>query len=107
MLQRDLDRVQRSGQIAGLVASVDDNGRTIRARDGVAQLGTHRQIPWDSEFRIASTTKTFVLQLVDEGQLSLDDTVQKWLPGLIAGNGNDGSKITIRELLGQTSGLFN
>ena len=111
VLQRDLDRVQRSGDIVGLLASVEDNGRTIRARAGVAQLGTRKQVPWNAEFRIASTTKAFVstvvLQLVDEGKLSLDDTVEKWLPGLIKGNGNDGSNITIRQLLGQTSGLFN
>lgn len=108
---RDLDRVQRSGDIPGLVADFDDNGREIRARDGVARLGGKQKMPWNGEFRIASTTKTFVatvaLQLVDEGKLSLDDTVEKWLPGLIKGNGNDGSKITVRELLGQTSGLYN
>jgi D-alanyl-D-alanine carboxypeptidase len=110
-LQRDLDRVQRSADIPGLLAEFDDRGHDIRARDGVARLGGKEKMPWHGEFRIASTTKTFVstvaLQLVDEGKLSLDDTVEKWLPGLIKGNGNDGSKITVRELLGQTSGLYN
>ena len=60
-------------------------------------------------FRIGSTTKTFVatvvLQLAGEKKLSLDDTVEKWLPGLIKGNGYDGSKITIRQLLNHTSGI--
>lgn len=111
VLQRDLDRVQRSNDIVGLVASVDDGGRITQARDGVARLGTHRKVPYDAEFRIASTTKTFVatvaLQLVDEGKLSLDDTVDKWLPGMISGNGNDGRRISVRELLGQRSGLYN
>ncbi|HEX4224993.1 MAG TPA: serine hydrolase domain-containing protein, partial [Pseudonocardiaceae bacterium] len=63
----------------------------------------------DSEIRIGSATKTFVatviLQLVAERRLSLDDTVDHWLPGLVTGNGNDGSKITIRELLQHTSGI--
>ncbi|MFF7205650.1 serine hydrolase [Streptomyces sp. NPDC008141] len=48
-------------------------------------------------------TKTFVatvvLQLVAEGRLSLDDTVERRLPGVVSGNGNDGSRITVRNLL--------
>lgn len=48
-----------------------------------------------------------VLQLEAEGKLSLDDTVDKWLPGVVQGNDNDGSTITIRHLLNHTSGIFN
>jgi len=33
------------------------------------------------------------------------DTVGRWLPGVVHGNGNDGGKITVRELLQHTSGL--
>jgi len=65
----------------------------------------------EERFRIGSTTKAFtaavVLGLVAEGVLGLDDTVQRWLPGLVRGNGNDGATITVRHLLNQTSGLFN
>ncbi|MET0908571.1 MAG: serine hydrolase domain-containing protein, partial [Ilumatobacteraceae bacterium] len=56
-------------------------------------------------FRIASLTKSYtatvVLQLVDEGTLSLDDTVQQWLPDIVA----DADLITIRQLLDHTSGV--
>jgi D-alanyl-D-alanine carboxypeptidase len=59
--------------------------------------------------RIGSTTKTFVatvlLQLVGEGRLSLDDTVDQWLPGVVRGHGNDGRRVTLRQLLQHTSGL--
>ena len=48
-----------------------------------------------------------MLQLVAEHRLSLDDTVARWLPGVVPGNGNDGNKITVRELLQHTSGLHN
>ena len=48
-----------------------------------------------------------VLQLVAEHRLSLDDTVGHWLPGVVHGNGNDGGKITVRELLQHTSGLHD
>ncbi|HEX2313772.1 MAG TPA: serine hydrolase domain-containing protein, partial [Thermomonospora sp.] len=60
-------------------------------------------------YRIGSTTKTFVavvvLQLVAEGRLTLDDTVDRWLPGVVTGNGNDGRRVTVRHLLRHTSGL--
>jgi D-alanyl-D-alanine carboxypeptidase len=60
---------------------------------------------------VASTTKTFtavvVLQLVGEGRLSLDDTVEHWLPGVVSGNGDDGARITVRDLLQQTSGIYD
>lgn len=63
----------------------------------------------DGRFRIGSATKTFtaavVLQLVGEGRMSLGDTVEQWLPGVVRGNGNDGSQITVRQLLQHTSGI--
>ncbi len=56
--------------------------------------------------RIASVTKTFtataVLQLVDEGKLSLDDTLAKFIEGI-----PNGERITIRNLLGMTSGIYD
>ena len=59
----------------------------------------------DNHFKIASLTKTYtatvVLQLVGEGKLSLDDTVERRLPGVVP----NGGKITIRQLLNHTSGL--
>jgi D-alanyl-D-alanine carboxypeptidase len=59
----------------------------------------------DDHFKIASLTKTYtatvVLQLVGEGKVSLDDTVQQRLPGVVP----NGGKITIRRLLNHTSGL--
>ncbi|WP_020664049.1 serine hydrolase domain-containing protein [Amycolatopsis benzoatilytica] len=62
-----------------------------------------------AKFRIGSNTKAFVsvvlLQLEAERKLSLNDTVDKWLPGVVAKNGNDGTKITLRQLLNHTSGL--
>ncbi len=60
-------------------------------------------------FRIASVTKTFtatvVLQLAGENRLNLDDSIEKWLPGIIQGNGYDDNQITIRQILNHTSGI--
>jgi CubicO group peptidase (beta-lactamase class C family) len=71
------------------------------------ELGTTRAVPADSRFRIGSITKTFVatvvLQLVGEGRLRLDETVEAWLPGVV----RDGRRITVRHLLNHTSGLYD
>lgn len=58
-------------------------------------------------FATKTFTATVVLQLAGEGRLSLDDTVAHWLPAVVAGNGNDGSRITIRELLQHASGIYD
>jgi D-alanyl-D-alanine carboxypeptidase len=61
----------------------------------------------DMLFGIASTTKPFtaalILQLAEEGLLTLDDTLDDWLPQFT----NIAGSITIRQLLGHTSGIFN
>ncbi|KHD77002.1 peptide hydrolase [Actinoplanes utahensis] len=90
---------------------VTPNGRTVVATAGVADLRTGHAVPPDGRFRIASTGKaliaTVMLQLVAEGRIGLDDPVEKWLPGVIRGNGNDGRAITVRHLLQHTSGLHD
>lgn len=110
-LRRDTDVLRALG-ITGVQARVTTaSGRDLVATSGVAVAGTRRPVPRDGYFRIASTGKalmaTVVLQLVDEGKLSLDDTVDRRLPGLIDQNGNDGRKMTVRQLLRNTSGLHD
>ncbi|MFB7355948.1 serine hydrolase domain-containing protein [Streptomyces gardneri] len=110
-LRRDTSALQALG-ITGVQARVTTaSGRDLVATTGVAVEGTNRPVPHDGYFRIASTGKalmaTVILQLADEGQLSLDDMVDRWLPGVIDGNGNDGRKITVRQLLQNTSGLHD
>ncbi|MFI0404697.1 serine hydrolase domain-containing protein [Actinomadura sp. 3N508] len=109
-LRRDVEGLHRLG-ITGVLAEADTPEGRITARAGVADLRTGRPVPPGAHFRAASITKTYVatvvLQLAGEGRLGLDDTVDRWLPGLVRGNGNDGRKITIRHLLQHTSGLHN
>jgi len=58
----------------------------------------------DTVSAIASITKTYtavvVMQLVEEGKFSLDDTIDTWFP-----QQPNGDKITVRMLLSHTSGL--
>ncbi|WP_022929351.1 serine hydrolase domain-containing protein [Patulibacter americanus] len=107
-LRRDAADMLRYGS-PGVLAGVQLGERNIKVRAGLGNFTTRKPIPLDAKFRIGSMTKPFVativLQLVGEGRLTLEDTVERWLPGLVRGKGNDGRKITVRQLLQHTSGL--
>lgn len=108
-LQSDVDAIRATGA-TGVLAEVQSARDRTTARAGSAALGApHHPVPWDAYYRIGSDTKTFTatlaLQLVGEGRLALTDTVERWLPGAVRGNGNDGRRITVANLLRQTSGL--
>ncbi len=72
---------------------------------GIANLDRTRPLEAGDRFRIGSLTKTYVatlvLQLVADGVLALDDTVEKLLPGLVP----SGDRITVEVLLRLRSGL--
>ncbi|MFE8011348.1 serine hydrolase domain-containing protein [Streptomyces antibioticus] len=95
--------VTRGGAPAAALLAEDETG----IRYGAAGSGIAR----DDHFRAGSITKTFVatvvLQLAAERRLSLSDTVESHLPGLVRGAGNDGRALTLRGLLTHTSGLYD
>jgi D-alanyl-D-alanine carboxypeptidase len=110
-LQRDTDAIHALG-VTGVQARVTmSDGRHLVAISGVADRDTGRPVPPNGRFRIASTRKAFeatvALQLVGEHRLSLDDTVERWLPGVVRGNDNDGRQITVRHLLQNRSGIHD
>ncbi|PNE33116.1 peptidase [Streptomyces eurocidicus] len=96
--------------VPGVLARARDADGAWSGSAGVADMRTGRPPGPADRFRAGSISKTFVatvvLQLEHEGRLSVDDTVEKWLPGVVRGNGNDGRKVTLRQLLGHTSGIF-
>jgi D-alanyl-D-alanine carboxypeptidase len=109
-LQDGLDALFGHGMV-GTVGEVSDGRDRIVARSGVARVGRPEPVAFDSRFRMGSNTKTFVavvmLQLVEDGKIRLDDSVDHWLPGVVSGNGNDGRRVTVRNLLQHTSGIFD
>ncbi|MEU6013848.1 serine hydrolase domain-containing protein [Streptomyces sp. NPDC047515] len=110
-LRQDTEAIHALG-VSGVQARViAPDGRQSVATSGTAALNTGRPVPSDGYFRMASTSKTLVatvvLQLEAEDRLSLADTVDHWLPGVVRGKGNDGSRITIRQLLQHTSGIHD
>ena len=105
-LQRLVDGVVEAGA-PGAVALVRTGQGTWQGASGLGDLHAKRPARASDRFRIGSVTKSFVatvvLQLVGQGRLGLDDRLQRWLPGAVPG----GERITIRQLLNHTSGLYN
>ncbi|HDR7355414.1 serine hydrolase domain-containing protein [Bacillus wiedmannii] len=113
--QRDRNSVKQAVRdtlqlgFPGILAKTSEGGKTWSYAAGVANLSSKKPMKTDFRFRIGSVTKTFtatvVLQLAEENRLNLDDSIEKWLPGVIQGNGYDDKQITIRQLLNHTSGI--
>ncbi|WP_439741416.1 serine hydrolase domain-containing protein [Bacillus pseudomycoides] len=113
--QRDRNSVKQAMRdtlqlgFPGILAKTSEGGKTWSYAAGIADLRTKKPMKTDFRFRIGSVTKTFtatvVLQLAGENRLNLDDSIEKWLPGAIQGNGYDGNQITIRQILNHTSGI--
>jgi len=105
-LRRALDGFVGAG-VPGAIVLVRDGNETVRMASGYRNLAAKTPLRPTDRFRVGSVTKSFVativLQLVGEDKLALDDTVERWLPGLVP----NGELITVRELLNHTSGLFD
>ncbi|WP_326948997.1 beta-lactamase family protein [Amycolatopsis sp. NBC_01307] len=110
-VQQSLDSLVSQEKFPAALASVTKDGRTTSLVSGSARLGGQVPVPRDGEVRAGSNTKTFtatvVLQLVAEGKVELDAPIERYLPGVVRGDGIDGTKITVRQLLQHTSGLPN
>jgi D-alanyl-D-alanine carboxypeptidase len=104
-LQSAVDGIVRAERVPGAVLLVRSHGRTQIAASGLADVQTRTPMRPDTHFRVMSVTKLFTaamaLQLVSERKLSLDDTVEHWLPGLVP----NGRQVPVRDLLNQTAGL--
>jgi D-alanyl-D-alanine carboxypeptidase len=100
------ERAIREQGVAGLSVGVAHRGEVLHAQGfGLADLAHQRPATGDTQYDVGSIAKTFtalaLLQLVEEGRLSLDDPVSRHLPGY------DGpmAGARIRELLNHTSGF--
>jgi CubicO group peptidase (beta-lactamase class C family) len=94
------------GKVAGAAVAVVHKGRTVVAKGyGKADLEWDVPTPADATYEIGSVTKQFtaaaILMLRDEGRLSLDDEVTKYLPDYPT----QGHRIPLRRLLNHTSGI--
>lgn len=82
------------------------SGQTWTGVSGFASLRPEAPVTAETAFAVASISKTFVtaliLQFADEGMVSLDDPLSDFLPDFPRAR-----RITLRQLLAHTSGVFN
>jgi len=108
-LQQILDGlVSGPGKIApGVTAYVSAPNGSWMGSAGIANVKTHEKMRPNARMRLDSISKwwlaTVILQLDQEHKLTLDDTVARWLPGLLP----YGNRITIRHLMTDTSGMID
>jgi D-alanyl-D-alanine carboxypeptidase len=102
------DSIIQNTTVPGIVALVVDYKRGIdwMYTTGVSDKETKAPMDSNYTFRIASSTKTFtgtvLLQLVDEGKLSLNDQLSKFFPEYPKSD-----SITVAMLCNMTSGVFD
>jgi D-alanyl-D-alanine carboxypeptidase len=100
------DQVQKQGILGMAMAVRLPDGSVVWRGSGTTDPAGENPWTMDTVSALGSITKSFtavvIMQLVQEGKLSLDDTVDKWFP-----NQPNGDKITVRMLLSHTSGLAN
>ena len=105
-LQTTVDATAKELLIPGAVVLLRTPQGEFAVTYGTTLLGAKSPPRADTYFRAASNTKTMtaavILQLAQEGKLSVDDAVSEYVPGV-----PNGDHITIAELLEMRSGLYN
>ncbi|PKW05787.1 D-alanyl-D-alanine carboxypeptidase [Streptomyces sp. 1222.5] len=106
-LDTSVERVMREANVPGVTVGIWTPGQPDYVRSfGVADKASGRKMTPDLFMRIGSETKTFtvtaLLQLADQGKVGLDDPIGKYIDGV-----PNGDRITLRQLAGMRSGLFN
>lgn len=108
---RHITKIVRSGMSSQRLPGVNvgiwvpGRGRYVRSF-GTANRRSGTPMRGPDHVRIASVTKTFtgvtVLRLVDRGRLGLGDRLNRFVKGI-----PNGREITVRQLLGMTSGVYD
>jgi D-alanyl-D-alanine carboxypeptidase len=106
-LDRAVRDVMKETGVPGVSVALSAPGKGTYIRSfGVADKVTDEPMNPGLYMRIGSETKTFtvtaLLELVDQGKVSLDDPISKYVDGV-----PNGDKITLRNLASMRSGLFN
>jgi D-alanyl-D-alanine carboxypeptidase len=100
------DKLVAAG-VPGVAVVIQAGGQKVEIARGVQDLGTRAPLTAEHHFRYGSVAKSVLasitLQLVDEGKLRLDDTIESLLPGMVAGNGH----ATIEQVMRLQSGIFD
>src|SRR5579862_6995433 len=104
------ERARKAFNVPGIAVAVIKDGNIIHSKGyGVRSLNTNLPVDENTLFGIASNSKAFTAfalgLLVDEGKLSWDDKVRKWIPEFKLYTPYVTEEFTIRDLLTHRSGL--
>lgn len=109
-IQAEMDDLTAGTLPPGMVVWIDAPENRFAGASGSANLTDDTPMSPEGAFRIGSITKMFtaavIVQLAEDGVLTLDDPLALWLPE-VAEQLPYGGQITLRHLLTHTSGLFN
>ncbi len=98
------ESMEANGVPGAVVSLTDPQLGDWEAVAGVADVAEQTAMSPDLQWPIRSITKSFtvtvLLQLVEEGKVSLDDTIGQWVPGI-----PNGDVITLGQLADMTSGV--
>ncbi|MCZ8517431.1 serine hydrolase [Paenibacillus filicis] len=103
-------KLMKQESIAGAAVAVSQHGEIIYQKGfGVRDIETKDPVTPDTIFGTASVTKSFtalaIMQLADEGKLSLDDPVIRYIPEFKLHGLEDTASVKIHHLLSHTTGL--
>ncbi|WP_329089252.1 serine hydrolase domain-containing protein [Streptosporangium sp. NBC_01469] len=111
-VQKAMEGLVKTGHVVGAIGEVYMDGKRVGKGSAGSRLlhGKGGAIPSNARYRIGSQTKnmtaTVVLQLVKEGELSLDDKLSAVLPKVAEKNLVErADEITVRHLIQLTSGI--
>ena len=108
-LQSLLDQKRIEGNVPGITLAIHQGGDILTVTSGQANTETGELFTPETRVKVGSITKTFtsivVLQLIEEGKLSFDDTLDMYLPNRLE-NYNPEQQ-TIRKMLQHTSLICN
>ncbi len=103
VLKKFFAEIQSEQLINGTILIAKDNEILYKGAFGEAELDSKQKLKINSKFNLASVSKPItalgVMLLVQDNKLSLDDSIEKWLPDIPY------KGITVRQLLNHTSGL--
>ena len=109
-IQTTMDDLTTGELPPGMIVWIDAPEYRFEGASGLANLADNTPMPPEGAFRIGSITKMFtaavIVKLAEDGVLTLDDPLARWLPE-VADQLPNGDQITLRHLLTHTSGLFN
>lgn len=109
-IQAEMDSLTEGASPPGMVVWIDTPEYQFAGASGFANLMDETPMSPEGAFRIGSITKMFtatvILQLAEDGVLTLDDPLTLWLPE-VADQLPYGDQITLRHLLSHTSGVFS